>query len=100
MKNLLNEQEFNEFISSEEKVMVDFWAPWCGPCRSMNPLLEKADQQVPQRIGKVNVDDARDLADKHGIRSIPTLLVFQKGMMVGKKVGSPKNPEEIVNMLS
>jgi thioredoxin 1 len=100
MKNITNEQEFNEFISSEEKVIVDFWATWCGPCKAMAPLLEKAEEAIPARIAKVDVDEARELADKFNIRSIPTILVFQNSMMVDKKVGAPKNVQEIVQMLN
>jgi thioredoxin len=98
MKNL-NEQDFTAFISSDEKVLVDFWAPWCGPCKSMLPLLENASGQVPERIAKVNVDDSPHIAAQFGIRSIPTMIVFQKGMVLEKKVGSAKNVEEIVNMV-
>lgn len=99
MKNL-NEQDFAQFISSDEKVLVDFWAPWCGPCKSMLPLLENASNQAPERIAKVNVDEFPELAAKFGIRSIPTMIVFQNSMVMEKKVGAPKNTEEIVQMVN
>lgn len=96
----LSEENFKEFISSEEKVVVDFFANWCGPCKAMMPMLESASQQEPNRIGKLNVDDASSIAAQYGIRSIPTMLTFQSGQMVNKKVGSPKDVEEILEMLN
>jgi thioredoxin 1 len=96
----LTKESFGEFIASDEKVLVDFWAPWCGPCKSMLPLLERAEQQQPSKIAKVNVDENTDLAAQFGIRSIPTLIVFQKSMVMERKVGAPKNVDEIVSLVS
>ena len=96
----LSEENFKEFISSEEKVVVDFFANWCGPCKAMMPMLESASQQEPNRIGKLNVDDASSIAAQYGIRSIPTMLTFQSGQMINKKVGAPKDAEEILEMLN
>lgn len=96
----LSEENFKEFISSEEKVIVDFFANWCGPCKAMMPMLENASQQAPNRIGKLNVDEASSIAALYGIRSIPTMLTFQNGQMIDKKVGSPKDTEEILQMLN
>ena len=95
----LSEENFKEFISSEEKVIVDFFAEWCGPCKAMMPILEKASEQEPTKIGKLNVDEASSIAALYGIRSIPTILIFQDGQMIEKKVGAPKNTEEILQML-
>jgi len=96
----LNDQNFEEFISSDEKVLVDFWAEWCGPCKMMLPKLEDASKKVPNRIGKINVDQFPDLASKFGIRSIPTTLIFKNGEMVEKKIGIIPHSETIVQMLN
>jgi thioredoxin 1 len=99
MKNL-NEQDFSEFINSDEKVIVDFWAPWCGPCKSMMPILESAEAKAPSRIAKVNVDENPEIAAKFGIRSIPTMIVFQKSQVLDKKVGAIRSSDEISLMLN
>jgi len=75
---------------AEGVTLVDFWAPWCGPCQMLTPILE--NQVAPAmagraKIGKVNVDEARDLAVKFGIRSIPALLIFKNGQLVQQMVG-------------
>jgi thioredoxin 1 len=97
---ILDNENFEEFISSREKVVVDFFADWCGPCKAMMPMLEKASEKEPTKIGKLNVDQASEIAAQYGIRSIPTMLTFQNGQMVNKKVGAPKDTEEILEMLN
>jgi len=96
----LNEETFEKFIKNNEKVVVTFGADWCGPCKAMMPMLEKASEKEPTKIGKLNVDQASDIAAQYGIRSIPTMLTFQNGQMVSKKVGAPKDTEEILEMLN
>lgn len=77
-------------VNSSKPVVLDFWAPWCGPCRMMEPVLEEAATEWGEKItvGKVNVDDNPATATKYDILSIPTLLVFTEGQVVKKLVGA------------
>lgn len=80
--------------------LVDFWAPWCGPCRMIAPVLEEVDQEMGDKVKivKVNVDENPETASKFGVMSIPTLLVFKNGELVDKTIGyQPK--EALVQLL-
>jgi len=79
-------------LKAEGKVLVDFWAPWCGPCRMQGPILEKVAPSVKARIVKVNTDESPDIAEKYSISSIPTLIIFDKGQVVEKLVGVQPEP--------
>lgn len=85
----LNKDNFKETISSGV-TLVDFWAVWCGPCRMMNPILDKFDQEnkMKAKVGKVNVDEQQELAALFGIQSIPTIIIFKEGKIVGKVIGA------------
>ena len=83
----LNEENFEEFINSEEKVVVDLWATWCGPCRMLAPELEKLVNNGVISVGKVDVDENEAIAEKYNVQSIPTLLLFKGGKLVDTMVG-------------
>jgi len=87
-------------MQSEGKVLIDFWAPWCMPCRMLTPIMEELAEELAGQvtIGKINVDEEPELAAKFGVMSIPMLVVLEKGAVVTQAVGvRPK--EEILKML-
>ena len=79
-------------LKAEGKVLLDFWATWCGPCRMVAPIVEEIASETPGlTVGKINVDEEMELAVQFGIVSIPTLVVMEKGQMINKAVGyAPK----------
>ncbi len=98
----LNSESFDKVIQDSTKpVLVDFWAPWCGPCKHLTPILEEVSSEMAEQvmIGKVNIDDNSDLATKFGIMSIPTMLIFKEGKQVESIVGL-RNKDEIKEKLS
>lgn len=77
-----------EVLQSEGAVLVDFWAPWCGPCRQIAPVIEELANENPGvKIGKVNIDDNPGAAERFGVNSIPTLMVFRNGQVSDSFVG-------------
>ena len=83
----------NEVLNSDRPVLIDFWASWCGPCRMLSPIVDElAEEREDIKVGKVNVDEEQELAEKFGVMSIPTLIVFKDGEVVNQATGArPKN---------
>lgn len=96
------EANFNqEVLQSEQPVLLDFWAPWCGPCRRVSPIVEEIAAEVSGvvKVGKVNIDEHPKLASQFRVMSIPTLVVVKNGKLVSTSVGV-KSKQEILNMLA
>jgi len=96
----ITKDNFEELVlNSQEKVMLDFWATWCGPCKMIAPILDEiAEENEWLTIGKINVDEQPELAIRFHVASIPTLIVMEKGVQVARQIGfRPK--EDLVKLL-
>jgi thioredoxin 1 len=89
MAKEFTDANFDELLASNKVVVADFWATWCGPCKAMGPSIDElsAEYEGQALIGKVDVEENNDLAEKYAIRSVPTIIFFKDGEMVDKMVG-------------
>ena len=99
----ITEEKLLEKIENEEKVIVDVWAEWCGPCRIMKPVFETVSEKNESDVQMytLNIDKNRDISEKYNIRSIPTILTFNKGKLVNRSVGllGEQQLKSIINQL-
>ncbi len=99
--NLSDANFEQEVLQSDRPVLVDFWAPWCGPCKMIAPILDSVAEEYTDRvkIAKINIDENASTAPKYGVRGIPTLLLFKNGQVEGTKVGA-LNKAQLVSFIS
>lgn len=95
-----NEENFErDVVGAEGKVLVDFYAEWCGPCKVLGPMLDDVSKEITGKIFKVNIDDNTNLTEKYGIRGVPTSILFENGVAVKTIVGIPKGGKDEVKEL-
>ena len=89
----LTSENFNQEIMNNDLLLVDFWAEWCGPCKSMHPIFTRMAKKYKRvRFARVNVDNAQDIAMKYGVQSIPTFIMFKNGEIANTMVGAVGEP--------
>ena len=91
---VFTDENFSDQVEKAENqiVLVDFWAPWCGPCKILNPIIESIAKEYENndkvKIGNVNVDESNDMAEKYEVRSIPTVKIFLNGVVIDESIGA------------
>ena len=89
----LTSENFNQEMANNDLLLVDFWAEWCGPCKSMHPIFTRMAKKYKRvRFARVNVDNAQDIASKYGVQSIPTFIMFKNGEIANTMVGAVGEP--------
>ena len=89
----LNDSNFDQIVSAENPTLVDFWAEWCGPCKTMHPVFESLSKKYPKiKFARVNVDNNQNISRKFAVQSIPTFIMFKSGQIVDKMMGSVGAP--------
>ena len=91
----ITKENYDEVLSSDKPILLDFWAEWCGPCKLIGPIIDEVSEDFSDSaiVGKINVDDSADLSSQYGIRNIPTLLFIKNGEVVDKHVGAASKKE-------
>lgn len=96
----VNQNNFDEILAGEKPALLDFYADWCGPCRMVAPVIEEIAREHPEYVvGKINVDESPELAQKYGVFSIPTLAVVKDGRIAGRMTGA-KPKEKILELFN
>ncbi len=100
MEKVITENNIDEVMASGQPVVIDFWAPWCGPCRVLGPTVDEVANQFAGRVivAKCNVDDCEDIATKYGIRNIPSVLFFKNGELADRTVGLVSKAEIVAKI--
>ncbi|MEK0330604.1 MAG: thioredoxin [Nitrosopumilus sp.] len=89
----LNDSNFDQIVSAENPTLVDFWAEWCGPCKTMHPVFESLSKTYSKiKFARVNVDNSQNIATRFAVQSIPTFIMFKSGQIVDKMMGSVGAP--------